>query len=66
MSSRVLAWRFSSCNISDLVNDEQILRGKLDAFARCHPVRAGLQVLTFFVLLWALFSAGEINAARLV
>ena len=35
-------------------DDAGILGKRLDAFARWHAVRAALQVLTFFVLLWAL------------
>jgi hypothetical protein len=35
-------------------DNEAILTAKLDRFARWHAVRATFQVLTFFVLLWAL------------
>ena len=35
-------------------NDPGVLQPRLDAFARWHAIRAALQVLTFFVLLWAL------------
>jgi hypothetical protein len=37
-------------------DDPGVLQPRLDAFARWHGVRAALQVLTFFVLLWALRS----------
>ncbi|HEV2238919.1 MAG TPA: hypothetical protein VGR57_19835, partial [Ktedonobacterales bacterium] len=38
-------------------DDEALLAPLLDRFARWHVVRATLQVLTFFVLLWALVVA---------
>jgi hypothetical protein len=38
-------------------DDEALLGPLLDRFARWHAVRATLQVLTFFVLLWALVVA---------
>ncbi len=38
-------------------DDEALLSPLLDRFARWHAVRATLQVLTFFVLLWALVVA---------
>ncbi len=41
-------------SIKDASDDEAPLRVKLDRFARWHTVRASFQVLTFFVLLWAL------------
>jgi hypothetical protein len=41
-------------NIKDAPNDEALLASKLDRFARWHTVRATFQVLTFFVLVWAL------------
>jgi hypothetical protein len=41
-------------SIKDAPDDEAILTAKLDRFARWHAVRATFQVLTFFVLLWAL------------
>ena len=41
-------------SIKDAPDDEAILTTKLDRFARWHAVRATFQVLTFFVLLWAL------------
>ena len=41
-------------SIKDAPDDEALLRVKLDRFARWHAVRATFQVLTFFVLLWAL------------
>ena len=37
-------------------DDLGVLEPRLDAFARWHSVRAALQVLTFFLLLWALAS----------
>ncbi len=37
-------------------DDPGVLQPRLDAFARWHGIRAVLQVLTFFVLLWALAS----------
>jgi hypothetical protein len=44
-------------SIKDARDDEAILTAKLDRFARWHAVRATFQVLTFFVLLWALVVA---------
>ena len=41
-------------SIKDAPTDEALLASKLDRFARWHTVRATFQVLTFFVLLWAL------------
>jgi hypothetical protein len=41
-------------SLKDAPNDEAILTTKLDRFARWHAVRTTFQVLTFFVLLWAL------------
>jgi hypothetical protein len=41
-------------SLKDAPDDETILTTKLDRFARWHAVRAIFQVLTFFVLLWAL------------
>jgi hypothetical protein len=38
-------------------DDEALLRAKLDRFAHWHAIRAMFQVLTFFVLLWALVVA---------
>jgi hypothetical protein len=38
-------------------DDEALLSPLLDCFARWHALRATLQVLTFFVLLWALVIA---------
>jgi len=35
-------------------DDPRVLQPKLEMFARWHGVRAALQVITFFVLLWAL------------
>lgn len=37
-------------------DDPAVLQPKLDPFAQWHGVRAALQVITFFVLLWALAS----------
>ena len=44
-------------SIKDAPDDEALLRVKLDRFARWHAVRATLQVLTFFILLWAVVMA---------
>jgi hypothetical protein len=44
-------------SIKDAPDDQAILTAKLDRFARWHAVRATFQVLTFFVLLWALVVA---------
>lgn len=44
-------------SIKDVPDDEAILTAKLDRFARWHAVRATFQVLTFFVLLWAMVVA---------
>lgn len=41
-------------SIKNAPDDESVLGRKLDRFARWHAVRAGFQVLTFLVLLWAL------------
>ena len=41
-------------SIKDTPDDEALLMAKLDRFARWHAVRATFQILTFFVLLWAL------------
>jgi hypothetical protein len=41
-------------SIKDAPDDEALLSVKLDHFARWHTVRATFQVLTFFVLLWAM------------
>ena len=41
-------------SLKDTPDDEAILTAQLDRFARWHAVRATFQVLTFFVLLWAL------------
>jgi hypothetical protein len=41
-------------SIRDAPDDEALLSVKLDRFARWHAARATFQVLTFFVLLWAL------------
>ncbi|HEV2458835.1 MAG TPA: hypothetical protein VGS80_10760 [Ktedonobacterales bacterium] len=38
-------------------DDESLMAPLLDRFARWHAVRATLQVLTFFVMLWALVVA---------
>lgn len=43
--------------VKDVPNDEILLARLLDRFARWHALRAALQVLTFFVLLWALLVA---------
>jgi len=44
-------------SIKDAPDDEALLRVKLDRFARWHAVRATFQVLTFFILLWAVVMA---------
>jgi hypothetical protein len=43
--------------VSKTPDDGVLLAPLLDRFARWHGLRATLQVLTFFVLLWALFVA---------
>jgi hypothetical protein len=43
--------------VSRTTDDDALLAPLLDRFARRHAVRATLQVLTFFVLLWALLVA---------
>jgi hypothetical protein len=43
--------------VSKTPDDGALLAPLLDRFARWHAVRATLQVLTFFVLLWALLVA---------
>jgi hypothetical protein len=40
--------------VSKMPADETHLSALLDRFARWHTIRAALQLLTFFVLLWAL------------
>lgn len=44
-------------SIKDAPDDETIVAAKLDRFARWHIVRAAFQVLTFFILLWAVVMA---------
>jgi hypothetical protein len=44
-------------SIKNTPDDEALLTTKLDRFARWHTVRATFQVLTFFILLWALVVA---------
>lgn len=44
-------------SLKDTPDDAAILAAKLDRFARWHAVRATVQILTFFVLLWALVMA---------
>ncbi len=41
-------------SLKDAPDNEAVLTAKLDRFARWHAVRTMFQVLTFFVLLWAL------------
>jgi len=41
-------------SIKDTPDDEELLRAKLDRFARWHAVRATFQLAAFFLLLWAL------------
>ncbi len=43
--------------VSKTPDDDALLAPLLDRFARWHAVRATLQVLTFFALLWALLVA---------
>jgi hypothetical protein len=43
--------------VSKTPNDDALLAPLLDRFARWHGLRATLQVLTFFVMLWALLVA---------
>src|SRR5713101_1205863 len=43
--------------VSKTPDDDALLAPLLDRFARWHELRATLQVLTFFVLLWALLIA---------
>jgi hypothetical protein len=43
--------------MKDQSQDEALVTRRLDCFARWHAVRAALQVLTFFILLWTLFVA---------
>ena len=44
-------------SLSHTPDDETILTAKLDKFERWSAVRTALQVLTFFVLMWALIVA---------
>jgi hypothetical protein len=44
-------------SIKDTLDDEVLLRATLDSFTHWHAVRATFQVLTFFVLLWALVAS---------
>ena len=41
-------------SLKDAPDDEALLTAKLDRFVRWHAIRATFQVLTFFVLMWAL------------
>jgi hypothetical protein len=41
-------------NLKNTPDDEVLLAAKLDRFARWHTVRATLQVVAFFILLWGL------------
>jgi hypothetical protein len=41
-------------SLKDTPDDEAVLRAKLNRFARWHALRATFQVLTFFILVWAL------------
>jgi hypothetical protein len=43
--------------VGKTADDEALLAPLLDRFARWNDVRATLQVLTFFVMLWALVAA---------
>jgi hypothetical protein len=44
-------------SLSHIPDDEAILTAKLDKFERWQAVRAAFQVLTFFILIWALLVA---------
>lgn len=44
-------------SIKDAPDDEALLNAKLDRFAGFHTVRTTFQVLTFFILLWAIVMA---------
>ena len=44
-------------SLKNTPDDEAILAAKLDRFERWHAVRATFQVLTFFLMLWALVVA---------
>jgi len=44
-------------SLKNTPDDEALLKPKLDRFERWQVIRATLQVLTFFVLLWALVVA---------
>jgi hypothetical protein len=44
-------------SIKDAPDDEALLNAKLDRFAGFHTVRTAFQVLTFFILLWAVVMA---------
>ncbi len=44
-------------SLKDTPDDEVLLKAKMDRFARWHTVRATFQMLTFFVLLWAMVVA---------
>ena len=43
-------------SLKNTPDDEAVLTAKLDRFERWQAVRATLQVLTFFVLMWALIA----------
>ncbi len=44
-------------SLKNAPDDEALLNAKLDRFARWHALRATLQIIVFFVLLWALVVA---------
>lgn len=44
-------------SLKNAPDDEALLSAKLDRFAGFHAVRATFQVLTFFILLWAVIMA---------
>jgi hypothetical protein len=44
-------------SLKNTPDDEAVLTAKLDRFERWQAIRATLQVLTFFVLMWALIAA---------
>jgi hypothetical protein len=44
-------------SLKNTLDGEAVLTAKLDWFERWQAIRATLQVLTFFVLMWALIAA---------
>ena len=47
--------------LKNIPDDEAVLTAKLDRFERRQAIRATLQVLTFFVLVWALIAVRWMN-----